>query len=104
MTYRWDSNFVRPYGWIEPRNIQESQAPTAANPYNLSYPQGNGKILSMSFLTLSTLTENPSSMTLSALLMAQWLFSQCYENLPCKPRNFAIFTENQNFIHFFQLH
>ncbi len=45
MTYRWDSSFVRPYGWIEPRNIQESRAPTATNPYNLSYPQGNGTCL-----------------------------------------------------------
>jgi hypothetical protein len=43
MTYRWDSDFVRHYGWIEPTDVKESIAPTTAKPYNLTYPQGNGK-------------------------------------------------------------
>ncbi len=49
MTYRWDSDFVRPYGWIEPRTTEDSLAPTAANPYNLNYPQGNGKTFGKSW-------------------------------------------------------
>ena len=45
MTYRWDSDFVQPYGWIQPRAIKDSHPQTANQSYSLDYPQGNGEIL-----------------------------------------------------------
>ena len=42
MTYRWDSDFVRPYAWVEPNNAAYSHPPTATRPHDLSYPRGNG--------------------------------------------------------------
>ena len=43
MTYRWDSDFVRPYAWVEPKTATKSVPPTATNPHNLQYQRGNGK-------------------------------------------------------------
>ena len=43
MTYRWDSDFVRPYGWIKPMTSNTDKAPSSLRPFNLNYPQGNGK-------------------------------------------------------------
>jgi hypothetical protein len=43
MTYRWDSDIFQPYGWIRPRDSQDSHSPTASQPFSLDYPQGNGK-------------------------------------------------------------
>ena len=44
MTYRWDSDFAFPYGWIEPKTANSDKAPTSLQPFNLTYPRGNGKL------------------------------------------------------------
>ena len=43
-TYRWDSDFPSPYGWIEPNSDSNGKPPTKGNPPNLEYMQGNGKL------------------------------------------------------------
>jgi hypothetical protein len=54
MTYRWDSDFVRPYAWVQPRNEATNVPPTAARPHNLTYSHGNGKDTKKNLLSCKT--------------------------------------------------
>ena len=42
-TYRWDSDFVVPYGWIDSNKILKKTTPTKTYTPNIEYPLGNGK-------------------------------------------------------------
>ncbi len=43
VTYRWDSDFTFPYGWISPGpQVKNGYAPSNDRLPNLNYPQGNG--------------------------------------------------------------
>jgi len=38
-TFRLDSDFVRPYSWIQPKSIEANQPPTFRTLHNLTYPE-----------------------------------------------------------------
>ncbi len=40
---RLDSDFVRPYAWVQPKNVVPIQPPTVLHLHNLSYPMPTGK-------------------------------------------------------------
>ena len=42
-TYRFDSDFVVPYGWIDSKKILKIKPPTKKDTPNLEYDYGNSK-------------------------------------------------------------
>ncbi len=45
-TYRWDSDFPIPYGWISPSSQPiNGNAPSNENLPDLIYPEGNAEII-----------------------------------------------------------
>ena len=42
-TYRWDSDFIVPYGWIDSKKILKTTTPTNKYTPNLEFELGNGK-------------------------------------------------------------
>ena len=73
-TYRWDSDFPIPYGWISPRSKPiYGDAPSNDNPPDLRYPRGNAEILNQIVAEIEG--QNKQHRKLMA-----WMVSNCETN------------------------
>ena len=73
-TYRWDSDFPIPYGWISPSSKPiNGDAPSNDNPPDLRYPQGNAEILNQIVAEIEG--QNKQHRKLVA-----WMVSNCETN------------------------